>query len=107
MIDVLKAIAHPTRFRIIETLSGRELNVGEIEDASEISQPALSQQLAVLRNAGLVETRKDAKLIFYKLDLERFAELAQIFGELSGTSSKPATEDRHQTQGVANFARLT
>jgi len=64
-IDELKALAHPLRFRILEVLRNGERNVGEIEEASGIGQPALSQQLGVLRKAGLVETRKDAKLVFY------------------------------------------
>ena len=62
VVDSLKALAHPVRLRIMQALTGTERNVGEIDDAAEIGQPTLSQQLAVLRNVGLVKTRKDAKL---------------------------------------------
>ena len=62
LVDALKAVAHPVRLRILQTLAGTERNVGEIDEAADIGQPTLSQQLAVLRNAGLVTTRKDAKL---------------------------------------------
>ena len=56
LVAALKAVAHPVRLRILQTLSGAERNVGEIDDAAEIGQPTLSQQLAVLRGAGLVAT---------------------------------------------------
>ncbi|HCJ22226.1 MAG TPA: transcriptional regulator, partial [Erythrobacter sp.] len=68
LVAALKAVAHPVRLRILQTLSGAERNVGEIDDAAEIGQPTLSQQLAVLRGAGLVATRKDAKLVYYRID---------------------------------------
>ena len=67
LIEELKAIAHPLRLRILEVLREGERNVGEIEEVAQIGQPALSQQLGVLRKAGLVETRKEAKLVYYSL----------------------------------------
>ena len=90
-IEELKAIAHPLRFQVLEVLRQGELNVGEIEMASGIGQPALSQQLGVLRKAGLVETRKDAKLVFYSRNEERLAELAQAISPADGpTAALPA-----------------
>lgn len=105
-IDALKAMAHPLRFRILESLKGGERNVGEIEDATGITQPALSQQLAVLRSAKLVTTRKEAKLVFYKLAKDELAALANAVGTLAGVSAadRPA---RRPVPGAANFARLT
>jgi DNA-binding transcriptional ArsR family regulator len=106
-IEGLKALAHPLRFRIIEVLRERELNVGEIEAVSGIGQPALSQQLGVLRKAGLVETRKDAKLVFYSLVAERLGELAQA---ITGSAALPGSVSSHRrpaSPGVANFARLS
>ena len=77
-IERLKAIAHPARFSILNALRAGESNVGEIEAATGITQPALSQQLSVLRHAGLVSTRREAKLVFYTLDGAVLAELAQV-----------------------------
>jgi len=106
LVETLKAIAHPLRFEIVKALRRGEINVGEIEEATAIKQPMLSQQLAVLRKAGLVETRKDAKLVFYKVASERFDELAQALAALgSGASPAPARK-RAATAGAANFARL-
>lgn len=105
-IEELKALAHPLRFRILEVLREGERNVGEIEDAAKIGQPALSQQLGVLRKAGLVETRKEAKLVYYRLGEEKLADLAELVGGLvqrSGTT----VPLRSPSPGVANFARLS
>lgn len=106
-IDELKALAHPLRFRILEVLREGERNVGEIEEASGIGQPALSQQLGVLRKAGLVETRKDAKLVFYSLGSEALGELAALVGGLVPAKREVSSARRAPSTGAANFARLS
>ena len=106
-IEELKAIAHPLRFRILQILKGGELNVGEIEQSSGIGQPALSQQLGVLRKAGLVETRKEAKLVYYSLDTTRLAELGELIGGTNEGAADLPRERRSAAPGVANFARLS
>jgi len=106
-IEELRAIAHPLRFRILEHLQEGELNVGEIEDRSGIGQPALSQQLAILRKAGLVDTRKDAKLVYYRLDCDRLSRLGGLIGKLVPGGEAPAEPKRQPSPGAANFARLS
>lgn len=106
-IEDLKAIAHPLRFRILEVLGEGELSVGEIDRAAEIGQPALSQQLGVLRKAGLVETRKEAKLVYYSLVADRIAALSAAIGRIAGGGEDPIPALRTPAPGVANFARLT
>ena len=105
-IEELKAIAHNLRFQIIQLLRAGELNVGEIEQASGIGQPALSQQLGILRKAGLVETRKEAKLVFYCLKEERLAAIGTLIGGQHITRNNQPTDRRTPSPGVANFARL-
>ncbi|MGB3471052.1 MAG: metalloregulator ArsR/SmtB family transcription factor [Erythrobacter sp.] len=107
MVEELKALAHPLRLRILQVLSEGERNVGEIEDAAQIGQPALSQQLGVLRKAGLVETRKEAKLVYYSLGDEPLGELAKLIGRLAPGSERPTSTERTPSPGVANFARLS
>lgn len=118
LVEALKALAHPLRWRIIAALARAERNVGEIEQATGIGQPALSQQLGVLRKAGLVVTRKDAKLVFYSLAAEM---VGTVSGALSGLlDNQPApvmatqaapppaiAPQRPAAPGVANFARLS
>ncbi|MEW4448841.1 metalloregulator ArsR/SmtB family transcription factor [Qipengyuania sp. JC766] len=106
IVDALKALAHPVRLRIMQALAGTELNVGEIDDAAEIGQPTLSQQLAVLRNAGLVQTRKDAKLVYYRIDESRMATVTGAMERLAEITSSAPRPTRKSAPGVANFARL-
>ena len=65
--DLLKAMAHPQRLRVLCLLVDGERSVGEINRDVALSQSALSQHLAKLRDEGLVETRKDAQVVYYRL----------------------------------------
>jgi DNA-binding transcriptional ArsR family regulator len=69
----LKIYAQPQRLMILSYLLTGEHPVGEIEAATAIGQPALSQQLAELRRAGFVETRREAKQVHYRLADTRVA----------------------------------
>ena len=106
-VETLKAIAHPLRLTILKALSQTERNVGEIEEATGIGQPALSQQLSVLRRAELVETRKHAKLVFYSLDGERLGEIAGLIAALAGQSAPAPSAAQSMSPGAAQFARLS
>lgn len=66
-VDLLKALANPQRLRILCLLIEGERNVSEINDVVPISQSALSQHLAVLREKGLVTTRKQSQTVFYQV----------------------------------------
>lgn len=106
-VEELKAMAHPLRLRILQSLATTERNVGEIEEAAGIGQPALSQQLGVLRKAGLVEPRKQGKLVYYRLARKRIGEVVAVVSALSGgQQSAPASPSRKPTPGAANFARI-
>lgn len=65
--QLLKALANPDRLLLLCQLSQGERNVSELEALLGILQPTLSQQLAVLRREGLVETRREGKQIFYRI----------------------------------------
>ena len=72
---LLKTLAHPARLMLVCALVEREFSVGALEQALGIHQPTLSQQLNVLREAGIVETRREGKQIFYRLTGEKAARL--------------------------------
>ncbi len=74
---LLKALAHPSRLLLAATLVGGEHAVGELEQRLDIHQPSLSQQLGILRTAGIVETRREAKQVFYRLTEEKAALLLE------------------------------
>ena len=65
--ELLKAMAHPQRLRVLCLLVEGERSVGDINREIELSQSALSQHLAKLREEGLVATRKEAQTVFYSL----------------------------------------
>jgi DNA-binding transcriptional ArsR family regulator len=66
--NVFEALADPTRRRVLELLSERELSAGEIAAAFPVSRPAVSRHLRVLRAAGLVHARRDSQRRVYGLD---------------------------------------
>lgn len=63
--DLLKAVANPQRLRVLCLLLEGERSVGQINEQVELSQSALSQHLAVLRDQQLVTTRREAQTVFY------------------------------------------
>lgn len=65
--QLLKVLANERRLQVLCMLAGGERFVGEINEALGLSQSALSQHLAVLRDEGLVQTRKDAQQVYYSL----------------------------------------
>jgi DNA-binding transcriptional ArsR family regulator len=65
---LLKMLAHGQRLRVLCLLAGGELSVGQINSRIDLSQSALSQHLAKLREEGLVATRRDAQTIHYRLN---------------------------------------
>ena len=72
---ILKTLAHPARLMLACALVEGEYSVGQLEERLDIHQPTLSQQLTVLREAGIVDTRRDGKQIFYCLTAEKMARL--------------------------------
>lgn len=65
---LMKALANPDRLLLLCQLTEGEMSVGELEQALGIRQPTLSQQLTVLREEGLVGTRREGKHVFYRID---------------------------------------
>ena len=74
-LDTLTVLAEPTRRRIVETLRVRESSVLELVAALEMSQPAVSKHLRVLRDAGVVSVRPAAQQRIYRLEPGPFQEL--------------------------------
>jgi DNA-binding transcriptional ArsR family regulator len=68
-------LAEPSRRRILDLLRERERSVGELVEATALSQPGVSKHLRVLREAGLVDVRPDAQRRFYGLRPEPLAEI--------------------------------
>jgi ArsR family transcriptional regulator, arsenate/arsenite/antimonite-responsive transcriptional repressor len=79
-VEAFKALGHLTRLQVFFYLvrTGREVSVGEIQAAVEIPGPTLSHHLDALRRAGLVESRKEERYIFYSVQRETATTLARL-----------------------------
>lgn len=78
MTRALKALADPTRVRILGLLAGGQVCVCHIHDALAIPQPTASRHLAYLRKAGLVDSRREGTWMYYTLAAQPDATLATL-----------------------------
>jgi DNA-binding transcriptional ArsR family regulator len=74
-LTTFQVLAEPSRQAILDLLRDGERPVGEIVDHLQLSQPAVSKHLRVLRDAGMVQTRADAQRRLYRIRPEPLAEL--------------------------------
>jgi DNA-binding transcriptional ArsR family regulator len=81
-MDTFTALADPTRRQIIESLAAGETSFGELADKFEMSRPAVSQHLKVLREAGIVASRADAQRRIYRLTDDGFDEVEAWLGKV-------------------------
>ncbi|MEU9233967.1 ArsR/SmtB family transcription factor [Streptomyces subrutilus] len=76
--EFFKTLGHPVRIRVLELLSQREHAVYELLTEVGVEAAALSQQLAVLRKANLVHTRREGASVHYRLASDEVAELLRV-----------------------------
>ena len=76
--EFFKTLGHPARIRVLELLSQREHAVSEMLPEVGVEATSLSQQLAVLRRAGLVTSRKEGSAVYYSLTSPQVAELLAV-----------------------------
>lgn len=75
--DIFKALADPTRRAIFEKLAAGGMNASALRDGMAISQPAMSQHLAVLRNARLVREERQGRFVNYEVDPQGLVFIAR------------------------------
>ena len=85
---LLKTLAHPARLLLVCKLAEGETSVGELENKLAVHQPTLSQQLNVLREAGIVSARREGKQIFYRLTDENAGKLVGALGTIFCADAK-------------------
>jgi DNA-binding transcriptional ArsR family regulator len=85
---LMKALSNPTRLLLLCQLAHGEQRVGELEAMVGIVQPTLSQQLGVLRDEGLVSTRRESKNIYYQIDNPQALAVLNVLYELFCDTSK-------------------
>jgi len=74
--EIFKALADPTRRAIFEKLASSGMNASALREGMNISQPAMSQHLSVLRNAGLVREERRGRFVNYEVDPDGLALIA-------------------------------
>jgi DNA-binding transcriptional ArsR family regulator len=105
--ELFRVLAHETRLRLLSLLAGAEYAVGELETASGVGQPGLSQQLAILRKARLVTTRRAAKQVYYRLDPVALAPASAVLAQMAGMAPPIAQAlAKTRTGSAARFARI-
>jgi DNA-binding transcriptional ArsR family regulator len=85
----LKAISHPLRLKILCIVGDLEVCVQEIVDAVGTSQSNISQHLAILRDKGVLQTRKDANRVYYRVADQRTLQLVVLMREVFCGVSMP------------------
>jgi DNA-binding transcriptional ArsR family regulator len=76
-VNAAAAIADPIRRRVLELVRDDELPAGALAERFDVSRPAVSRHLRVLREAGLVVERREGRRRFYRANLEPLAELRE------------------------------
>ncbi len=100
MNKVFKALADPSRRRILELLRERPMTAGEIAGYFSIAKPTLSAHFAVLREADLVESEKQGTTITYRLKISVLEEAVLSFAEAFGFGA-----ERHTVRGPLGASR--
>ena len=78
----LKAMSHPLRLKILCTLDSQEISVQDIVDLVGTSQSNISQHLAILRDKGILSSRKDANRVYYRVGDARTLRLISMMREV-------------------------
>lgn len=89
--ELFKALAHPARIRALEVLAEGERSVSELQPLVGIESSHLSQQLGVLRRAGLVSARKEGSMVVYSV---RDPLVVELLGVAKGVLAKNLAETR-------------
>lgn len=76
--SLLKSMSHPSRLMVLCHLMNGECEVSVLNQAIPLSQSALSQHLASLRDAGLVKTRRESQVIHYRLNSKAVSDILQV-----------------------------
>ena len=106
MEAALRAIAEPRRRRILELVGARELTAGEIASHFEVTRPAISQHLGVLKEAGLVDERRNGTQRLYRARPQGLDELKafldRFWDERLEALQQEAEREEEQKRGKRN-----
>ena len=94
--EILKAVAHPVRLRIVDLLCCEDLHVGALVERLDVQQPIISQQLRILRNQGLIHSHRENGLVINHL---AEPELRKLLGCMENCLCNRGVDPKdHETQ---------
>jgi DNA-binding transcriptional ArsR family regulator len=109
--ELLRVLGHPMRLAVLKELTGGERSVGDIAERTGLGLSVLSQQLAILRKAALVSSRREAKQVFYTIDAEQMKVARSIFDVLvpanEASDTKQDACNANARLGAAMFAQVS
>lgn len=88
MGDVWKALADPTRRKILELLKNKSLNAGEIAAEFNMTKPSISNHLSILKQADLVDSEKIGQNVIYSLRKSVIEDMLRTLSDLTGREEK-------------------
>ncbi len=103
--ELLRQLGNANRLLILCHISQEERSVGQLEQDLGIRQPGLSQQLAELRQAGLVKTRRESRSIYYSIADQRAEAVMAMLYEIFCKDARAVTE-RLRGEGATEHSRL-
>jgi DNA-binding transcriptional ArsR family regulator len=93
MSGVFRALADPTRRRVLALLREKPMCAGELADQFDVSRPTMSAHFSVLREAGLIDATKHGKTIIYRLKMSVLEEALMGLAQTVGLELKSASGD--------------
>ena len=104
MNHVFKALADPTRRRVLELLREQPRSAGELADHFPVSKPTMSAHFAVLQEAGLIEAAKTGRTILYRLKMSVLEEALLGFAQTLGWEIAPSDRVDRAGRGARRSA---
>jgi DNA-binding transcriptional ArsR family regulator len=90
--EVFKALSDPTRREILRILSHGERTAGELAEPFDMTKPSMSHHFGVLKEAGLIRSRRDGQQIYYSLDTTVVEDVLTRLWDLFGTDGRSGSE---------------
>jgi len=99
---VFKALSDPTRRRVLQLLRKGPKSAGELSEHFPVSKPTMSAHFSVLQNAGLIESEKNGRTIFYRLKMSVLEDALLGFTQTLGWKMKASAGQGTDTKGAEN-----
>jgi len=82
-VVMLKALSHPVRLGLVETLASKRLKVGELSDLFPVDRTTISKHIAILREAGIIEDEREGREIYYRLRISCLNDLLRCLRKVA------------------------